>query len=168
MCYIFYFFGLIAIFSVFLTIIQKNPVYSLLYFIIFLISISGIYYTIGFSFIAALEIIIYAGAIMVLFIFVIMTLNLDTDIQNKDNYLQKKKWIFPSFLSLILFFLFFLSFLHSLGNKKNILYIPDIKSIGVFLFGPYIYIVEISSMLLLSAIIVVFHFSSYRSIKIKK
>ncbi|AAM67723.1 NADH-quinone oxidoreductase subunit J [Buchnera aphidicola] len=155
--FVFYACSLIAVISTLLVIIQKNAVYSLLYLIISLLSISGIFFIFGAFFAGALEVVIYAGAIIVLFVFVIMMLNL-----GKKNDLQEKKylnpifWIGPSFLSLILFLLMTYA-IFFVKDKQIYFSLIDVKEVGINLFGPYLLLVELSSLLLLSALVVVFH-----------
>ncbi len=72
----FYVAGAVAIVSTLLTITRLNAVHALLYLIVSLLSVAIVFYTLGAPFVAALEVVIYAGAIMVLFIFVVMMLNL--------------------------------------------------------------------------------------------
>ena len=72
----FYICGLIAILATLRVITHTNPVHALLYLIISLLAISGVFFSLGAYFAGALEIIVYAGAIMVLFVFVVMMLNL--------------------------------------------------------------------------------------------
>ncbi len=76
----FYICGLIAILATLRVITHTNPVHALLYLIISLLAISGVFFSLGAYFAGALEIIVYAGAIMVLFVFVVMMLNLDQGI----------------------------------------------------------------------------------------
>ncbi len=71
----FYICGLIAILATLRVITHTNPVHALLYLIISLLAISGVFFALGAHFAGALEIIVYAGAIMVLFVFVVMMLN---------------------------------------------------------------------------------------------
>ena len=71
----FYICGLIAILATLRVITHTNPVHALLYLIISLLAISGVFFSLGAYFAGALEIIVYAGAIMVLFVFVVMMLN---------------------------------------------------------------------------------------------
>lgn len=80
--------SLMAIFSGILVIFSKNPVFSVLYLIITFFSIAGHYILLNAQFLAAVHIIVYAGAIMVLFLFVIMMLNL-----NKETEPTKPAWI---------------------------------------------------------------------------
>nr|VUD22934.1 NADH dehydrogenase I chain J [Salmonella sp. NCTC 7297] len=72
----FYICGLIAILATLRVITHTNPVHALLYLVISLLAISGVFFSLGAYFAGALEIIVYAGAIMVLFVFVVMMLNL--------------------------------------------------------------------------------------------
>jgi NADH-quinone oxidoreductase subunit J len=154
----FHIFSFIAIISTILLIFQNNPVYSLLYLIISFLSISGIYFSIGENFIGSLETIIYAGAIMVLFIFVMMILNLgDKTINKEKKLISKTSFYFPFILSVSLFFVIFYV-LCKIENKKINFYVNQTKYIGKLLFQEYIWLVEFSSMLLLSALIIAFHF----------
>lgn len=72
----FYICGLIAILATLRVVTHTNPVHALLYLIISLLAIAGVFFSLGAYFAGALEIIVYAGAIMVLFVFVVMMLNL--------------------------------------------------------------------------------------------
>ena len=86
----FYICGLIAILATLRVITHTNPVHALLYLIISLLAIAGVFFSLGAYFAGALEIIVYAGAIMVLFVFVVMMLNLGgTEIE------QERKWLQP-------------------------------------------------------------------------
>ena len=73
---LFYIAACIAVISTLMVIIQLNPVHALLYLVVSLLSIALIFLLLGAHFAAALEVIVYAGAIMVLFVFVVMMLNL--------------------------------------------------------------------------------------------
>jgi NADH-quinone oxidoreductase subunit J len=75
--YLFWFLSFVAIFSGIAVIVSRNPVYSVLYLIITFFSIAGHYFLLNAQFLAAVHIIVYAGAIMVLFLYVIMMLNLN-------------------------------------------------------------------------------------------
>ncbi|MDB5015050.1 MAG: NADH-ubiquinone/plastoquinone oxidoreductase chain 6, partial [Daejeonella sp.] len=86
----FYITSVVTIISTLLVITRHNPVNALLYLIVSLLSLSVIFYLLGAPFAALLEIIIYAGAIMVLFIFVIMLLNL-----GRETAKQEKEWLKP-------------------------------------------------------------------------
>ncbi|QCI22045.1 NADH-quinone oxidoreductase subunit J [Buchnera aphidicola] len=166
--YVFYICSFIAIISTFCVIIQRNAVYSLLYLIISLLSIAGVFFSIGAFFAGALEVIIYAGAIIVLFVFVIMMLNLSNQNDIKEEkFFSYNVWIGPSILSLILFTLM-TYVIFFLKEKKIEGLLIDTKMVGINLFGPYVLLVELSSILLLSALVVVFHIGSEKKCLNKK
>ncbi|CAL4320062.1 NADH-quinone oxidoreductase subunit J [Buchnera aphidicola] len=159
----FYCFGIFSIISTLLLIFQKNAMYALFYLIISILSISGVFFSLGAYFSAALEIIIYAGAIMVLFIFVIMMLN-----QRSILNIKKKR----NMTELIgLFFLFFVLFkiMFDLNNiffeKKICFEVISTRITGIKLYNSYGIIIELISFLLLSVLLTIFHFGKnyYRS-----
>lgn len=76
--FLFYFFGAMAIAGAFATVLSRNPVYGAIFLIMTLFSIAGEFLILGSPFLAALQVLVYAGAIMVLYLFVIMLLNLGT------------------------------------------------------------------------------------------
>src|SRR5438270_13813343 len=85
---LFWILSIVALFSALMVVISKNPVYSVLWLIVTFFTISGHYVLLNAQFLAIVNIIVYAGAIMVLFLFVIMLMNL-----NKDTEPQKNKWM---------------------------------------------------------------------------
>src|SRR3982750_4494818 len=85
---LFWILSIVALFSALMVVISKNPVYSVLWLIVTFFSISGHYILLNAQFLAIVNIIVYAGAIMVLFLFVIMLMNL-----NKDTEPQKSRWL---------------------------------------------------------------------------
>ncbi|QJC34242.1 NADH-quinone oxidoreductase subunit J [Enterobacteriaceae endosymbiont of Donacia cinerea] len=161
---IFYILGCISVIFTFLIIISINPIYTLLYFLISLISMSCIFFVLGDYFAGSLEIIIYAGAIVILFIFVLMLLNY------KNIELEEKKFLFKKILFLIiilfltlLFLIFIFYILKNLYNKKYIIMnFINIMDIGVNLFTQYKIIIELISILLLSGIIIVLHIGTIK------
>ncbi|SUG14107.1 NADH dehydrogenase I chain J [Salmonella enterica subsp. arizonae] len=99
----FYICGLIAILATLRVITHTNPVHALLYLVISLLAISGVFFSLGAYFAGALEIIVYAGAIMVLFVFVVMMLNLGgSEIEQERQWLKPQVWIGPALLSAIM------------------------------------------------------------------
>ncbi len=78
-----------------MSITNRNAIHALLYLILSLLSISIIFYISGAPFIAALEVIVYAGAIMVLFIFVVMILNIGLEEEIENKWLKPRMWILP-------------------------------------------------------------------------
>ncbi|WP_225639574.1 NADH-quinone oxidoreductase subunit J [Candidatus Profftia sp. (ex Adelges kitamiensis)] len=155
--FIFYISSLIALVTTILVISHTNPMHALLYLIISLLSVAVIFFSLGAYFAGALEIIIYAGAIMVLFVFVVMMLNIGNSvIEQERSWLKFSLWIGPSIVSLILL----IGLIYAIMNTKycninrNII---DAKLVGIALFDSYLLAVELISMLLLSSLIVAFH-----------
>src|SRR3954468_4201617 len=86
--YLFYFLSFLAIMFALMVVLSKNPVHSVLYLVLTFFTIAGHYVLLNAQFLAAVHIIVYAGAIMVLFLFVIMLLNL-----NKETEPHKSIWL---------------------------------------------------------------------------
>jgi NADH-quinone oxidoreductase subunit J len=86
--YAFGFLSFMAVFSAIAVLLTKNPVYSVLYLIVTFFAIAGHYFLLNAQFLAAVHIIVYAGAIMVLFLYSIMMLNL-----NQPDGDRKEAWI---------------------------------------------------------------------------
>ncbi|RYF94966.1 MAG: NADH-quinone oxidoreductase subunit J, partial [Chitinophagaceae bacterium] len=85
---LFYFLSALAIGSAILVVLSRNPVYSVLWLIVTFFAISGHYILMNAQFLGIVNLIVYAGAIMVLFLFVVMLMNLNTDTKP-----QKNKWM---------------------------------------------------------------------------
>src|SRR6476660_9638071 len=82
---LFWFLSVVALFSALMVISSKNPVYSVLWLIVTFFSISGHYILLNAQFLAIVNVIVYAGAIMVLFLFVIMLMNLNQEMEPRKN-----------------------------------------------------------------------------------
>jgi len=154
---IFYIAAAIALLATIRVISGTNPVHALLYLIVSLLSVALIFFTLGAPFAGILEIIVYAGAIMVLFVFVVMMLNLgEATVAQERKWLQPRVWYGPAALSLILlvelWFLFPHGETHAAGHT-----LVDGKQVGIALFGPYLLVVELASMLLLAALVAAYH-----------
>jgi NADH-quinone oxidoreductase subunit J len=148
--------GMIAIISAIMAITNHNAIHALLYMILALISISVIFYIVGAPLVAAFEIIVYAGAIMVLFIFVVMMLNIGMAEETEKKWLSPKIWIFPSILAASLLVIFMIV-LKAFGTQRISPESVDPKKVGVTLFTTYLLAVEIASMLLLVGIVGTYH-----------
>lgn len=165
---IFYITAFVTVISTVMVITRHNPVHALLYLVISLLSLSVIFFLLGAPFAALLEIIIYAGAIMVLFIFVIMLLNLgkETAKQEKE-WLKPRIWIGPTILSVILFAeLFFL-----ISAPDNVLSNPitvDSKAVAISLFKPYLIGVELVAMLLMAGVVGAAHIGQHKKITLHR
>ena len=153
----FYIASVIAIFATLMVITRLNAVHALLYLIVSLLAVSVLFFLLGAPFIAALEVIIYAGAIMVLFVFVIMMLNLGNESLKKEReWFSAKAWIMPGILSAILLAEIVYVLVNTATQTGRPSFI-DPAEIGLSLFGPYVLAVELAAMVLMSAIIGAYH-----------
>lgn len=154
---LFYITAAVAILSTVLVVTRLNAVHALLYLIVSLLAIALIFFLLGAPFVAALEVIIYAGAIMVLFIFVIMMLNLGHQAVQQENVLLNPRiWAGPSFIGLILLAELVLILANQGGALTQAGSIAP-REVGIVLFQPYLLGVEISSMLLLAGLVGAYH-----------
>ena len=157
----FYIAGIVAIVSTILAISGRNAIHSLLYLILSLLAVSVIFYLLSAPFIAALEVIIYAGAIMVLFIFVTMMLNIGSEREAEKKWLRPRMWIIPSILAAILLVNLILA-------VKSVQVIPggskaiQPKQVGISLFSTYLLGVEIAAILLMAGVIGAYHLGSQK------
>jgi NADH-quinone oxidoreductase subunit J len=157
MIFLFYISAAVAVISTLLVITRTNTVHALLYLIVSLLAVAMIFFVLGAPFVAALEIIIYAGAIMVLFIFVIMMLNLGgTHAREEAQLLTPGIWTGPAVLCAVL--AAELTYLFTAG-QTDISAAAEItpKQVGLALLGPYVLGVELASMLLLAGLVGAYH-----------
>ena len=153
---LFYISSAVAVFATVMTITRLNAVHGLLYLILSLLAVGVIFFLLGAHFAAVLEVIIYAGAIMVLFVFVIMMLNQGRKtIAQERAWLQPEDWIGPSWLALVLFVEMLVIIV--LGGNSQTGHMVDSKQVGIALYGPYLLAVELASMLLLAGLVGAYH-----------
>lgn len=149
--------ALIGLASAIMLILQKNPVYSALLLILHFLALAGLYLLLNAQFIAVLQILVYAGAIMVLFVFVIMLLNLQNEEALKDPFNLKR--IIATILGVILLLqfgvFFFIKAKYDLDIQPspNSIEAGSVKKIGELLFTTYLIPFEITSFVLLVGII---------------
>ena len=150
---LFYFLSFVAVLSAMMVVFSKNPVYSVLYLIITFFSIAGHYVLMKAEFLAVVHIIVYAGAIMVLFLYVIMLLNLNQDTEpHKSNILKAAAAICSGLLLVVL--------VGALKGAETLTKpqadaegIGEVKNLGKILFTDFLLPFEIASVLLLSAML---------------
>lgn len=152
----FYITALIAVISTALAISRVNAVHALLYLILSFLSIALIFFILGAPFIAALEVIIYAGAIMVLFVFVVMLLNLGrASTEQEKRWLEPNAWWGPSLLGAVLLFELVTVVGKTSGASAGAE--SGVKAVAISLFGPYLLGVELAAMLLLAGMVGAYH-----------
>jgi len=150
-----------------MVITRLHAVHALLYLVVSLLSVAVIFYVLGAPFIAALEVIIYARAIMVLFVFVIMMLNLGEAAAVQERlWLPPRMWIGPTILALLLAGeLIFI--LVDRGGQPVRAAVVEPKQVGIALFGSYLVGVELASMVLLAGLVGAYHLGRRRVVERK-
>jgi NADH-quinone oxidoreductase subunit J len=152
----FYIAGAVAVLSTILMLTRLNVVHALLYLIVSLLAVAVVFYVLGAPFVAALEVIIYAGAIMVLFVFVVMMLNLgEHGAEMEKQWLTPGIWTGPVLLAGIL--IIEVLYLARGGTAGLGTGAVEPKEVAIVLFGPYLIGVELASMLLLAGLVGAYH-----------
>ena len=148
----FYFLSFLAVLSALMVVFSKNPVHSVLYLIITFFSIAGHYVLMNAQFLAAVHVIVYAGAIMVLFLYVIMLLNLNEETEpHKSTLLKVTATICGGLLLVILIGSLRGSGMLEPGIADQSL--GTVKNLGRVMFDEFLLPFEITSLLLLAAMI---------------
>lgn len=155
----FYALAAVAIFASLRVVIHANPVHAILSMIVSLLAVAGIMFILGAPFAGALEIVVYAGAILVLFVFVIMMLNLGMANESREErWLDAKTWAVPTGLTIVVAVILYAL----IGiNHEDTAVIGGVtvsaKMVGTALFSKYIMLVEVAALLLLAALVAAYH-----------
>jgi NADH-quinone oxidoreductase subunit J len=157
MALIFYASSVVAVVATLFTITRRNVIHALLYLIVSLLAIAIDFYVMGAPFVAALELIIYAGAIMVLFVFVVMMLNIGEHAAETElDVFRPRAWLGPGILAAVL-----LAEVAPLLSLQSGAYTGSAeissKQVAVALFGPYVIGVELASLLLTAGLVGAYH-----------
>lgn len=157
MNYLFYISAVVAVLATVLVVTGRNAVHALLNLIVSFLAVALIFFTLGAPFVAALEVIVYAGAIMVLFIFVIMMLALGGGpVKQESLWLAPGVWRGPVVLCAVLLAEIVFLLAAGAGPAAGIASVSP-KRVGIALFGPYALGVELASMLLLAGLVGAYH-----------
>lgn len=151
--YIFFFLSGLAIFSAIMMLVSKKPVHCLLYLILCFFAIAGHYLMLNAQFLAMVHIIIYAGAIMVLFLFTLMLLNLNQLNELKKPFLARVISVVSGGLLLIALIAIVKGLDPAAGTHVASTQIGMGKNIGTVLFTEYMFPFEAASLLFLSAMV---------------
>lgn len=151
----FYFFAALSAISAFLAVTRKNPVVSVVWLISCMFSLAVIYVLLNAFFLAAVQVIVYAGAILMLFVFVIMMLNLKTGMIGQMRNLGLK------FIGLIVTLIILRQFYSAIKGTGALLDLPpevaadfgQASAVGELMFSQYLYPLELMAVLLLVAIV---------------
>ncbi len=157
MLYAFYIAAAVALLATVRVITNSNPVHALLNLIVSLLAVAAIFFALGAPFAGILEVIVYAGAIMVLFVFVVMMLNLgDAVVMQERAWIKPGAWVVPALLALVLL-AEMVYVLTGMGLHPAGMTTVDAKQVGIALYGPYLLVVELASFLLLAALVAAYH-----------
>ena len=155
----FYALAAVAIFASLRVVTLANPVHAILSMIVSLLAISGIFFVLGAPFAGALEIVVYAGAIMVLFVFVIMMLDLGmSNDEREERWLDAGTWAVPTGLTIIIAVVLYA--LIGLNHTDTAMIggtTISAKAVGTVLFTKYVMLVEVAELLLLAALVAAYH-----------
>jgi len=145
---LFYIAAAVAVIATVLVVTRRNLVHALLYLVISLFAVAVVFFTLGAPFVAALEVIVYAGAIMMLFLFAVMLLNLQAD---SPLAVPRRAWVGPVILVAVLL----AEVVYALTFETQPLAGVEVgpQAVSEALYGPYVLGVELAAMLLLAALI---------------
>lgn len=157
MNFVFYGAAIIAIISALLVITRRNAMHALLYLILMLLSLGLTFFVLGAPFLAILQVVVYAGAIMVLFVFVVMMLNLGPPQERQElRWLGVEVWALPTLFTMLLLILSAYA-LATMGSARPPVGIVAPKQVGLALYRQYVLVVEIASLILTAGLVGAFH-----------
>jgi NADH-quinone oxidoreductase subunit J len=153
---LFYGAGAVAVVATLLAITRANAVHALLYVVASLLSVAAVFFSLGAPFVGALEIIIYAGAIMVLFVFVVMLLGQGPESAREERRrLGPRIWTGPAVLVAVLGVEVLWAIAREPAAPAGALVAPG--EVGRLLLGPWMIGVELAGMLLLAGLVAAHH-----------
>lgn len=150
-----------------MVVLNRHPVYSALYLVITFLGLAVFYLQLNAPFLAAVQVIVYAGAIMVLFLFVIMLIGADKPMAGED-HLGVQKWLGGVFalvlIGEIIYFLVgsqdtkalprsYVGLIHSAGEATAFAPFGSVKALGSTLFSQYLFAFEVTSVVLIIAMV---------------
>ncbi len=141
-----------------MVLVQRNAIHGLLYLVVSLLAVALVFFALGAPFVAALEVIIYAGAIMVLFVFVVMVINVGVEGARIDaGLLQPTAWIGPAVLASLLLAALVAVLVRGGPGVHGAGTAIAPTDVGLALFGRYLLGVELASLLLLAGLVGAYH-----------
>src|SRR5687767_8221546 len=149
----FYFLSFIAIVSAVFVISSQNPIYSVLSLIVTFFALAGLYILLNAQFLAAVHIIVYAGAIMVLFLYVIMMLNLNKEIEPHKSHKMKFAAVITGGMLLVVMAGVLKGVTTEMSGSAIVPGTGMVENLGRVLFDQFLLPFEISSILFLSAMV---------------
>jgi len=155
----FYVFSLVAVLSALMVISARNPVHSVLFLILSFVNASGLFVLLGAEFLAMILVVVYVGAVAVLFLFVVMMLDINF-VKLREGFLQYLP--FGALLGIVLIIelgILFLTKSFSENSLSKFVELPEMneventKLIGQVLYTNYFYLFQISGLILLVAMV---------------
>jgi len=157
---LFYLAATVAVIASLKVVTGSNTVHALLYLVVSLLAVAVCFYLMGAPFAAGLEVIVYAGAILVLFVFAVLMFGLGKD---ETINAPKSKSVTNMFGAMLLAFALLLELTVIINNAQiqqtlqaNVV---SSKAVGIMLYGPYLLAVEIASFLLLAGLLAGYHYA---------
>lgn len=151
--YLFFFLSFVAVFSALMVILDKNPVHSVLYLVVTFFAIAGHYFLLNAQFLGAVHIIVYAGAIMVLFLYVIMMLNLNKEIEPHKKNIPKVIAVVSACLLMLCMVVILKNADRGLLPAARNSNVGLVENLGSVLFKEYMLPFELSSVLFLAGMV---------------
>ena len=153
---IFLYFAAVILVSAVLTVTRKNPIHSALFLVLTFLSVAVLYILLYSQFIAIVQVVVYAGAIVMLIVFVVMLLDLESELRSRLKIVSSK--VIGGFLAVLFLFGILYSVVAKSPTGKMGSYTPDkvnanVKAVGEVLFTQYLFPFEIVSVLLVAAVI---------------
>ncbi len=151
--YIFFFLSVLALYSAVMVLASKKPIHSVLFLTLTFFAIAGHYVLLNAQFLAVVHVIVYAGAIMVLFLFTVMLLNLNNDERSPKPVWAKTMVSIASGMLLLVLIGIFRTYDIKSAADPTLTQIGLVKNLGQILFHEFLLPFEISSVLFLTAMV---------------
>ena len=152
---LFYIFASGGVVSAFLVVTRRNPIISAIFLVVNFFCLAGLYLTLHAQFIAVIQILVYAGAIMVLFVFVIMLLNLGDERRLRDGFSWKKVVAGGLGFGVLMELIYIFNMNHGTASMEveRATNIGTVVAVGHVLFTRFLFPFEVTSLLLTAAIV---------------
>ena len=141
--------GAIALVAALMVVTRSHVVHALMYLVALLLAVAAVFFAAGAGFAGALQILIYAGAIVAVFVFVVMTVDATPEAQALERARLRRGWRGPALLAALVL----LPLLGGLGSTPVSAVAVPVQAVGALLFGPWALAVELASTLLLAALL---------------
>ena len=151
--YLFYFLSVLALYGAVMMLMSKKQIHSVLYLTLTFFAIGGHYILLNAQFLAVVHVIVYAGAIMVLFLFTVMLLNLNREEQSLKNLLSTVGAIVTGLMLMVVLIGVVRSYEINIIHDPSLTQIGLIRNLGQVLYKEYLLPFEVSSVLFLTAMV---------------